>query len=871
MATVERIAGPHYGGVRTLLLGRVLPHAGIAAYIFWYLSVRLSTVNDALPAFFLAYTVFTAAHTVLASRNVRFGISAAGTAGLTLLIILGATVLAPHSEAGSFVAGVTAVFLIILLWISCVVNHWFIAARAFYIADVAAVNGTWIAFVLPATEFTTAGLIAASLPVVVYSLYVLLFDYALRRPMPRQDRRKIVLRYLLVVLVLAVAAFIGSVSGIGDSAGTARGSYSLLSKKNDRFRMQDRAALEDEFKLPIDSKELVFAAHVPAVSYQGYSIGAPYLKFHSLHTYDPARNEFNGLADEMEAPTYRVRLVPLDRTMAEPVQLTVGLDGREVTPPEALRFDGRSTIYNVRLSTDQTFGHNLTYRFVSYSSTDSVTVADETLPVLGVHRLFSRVSILNVIPIGTAGQFFQFDYNAAVLDRVDEYGDVDGGPRGFRQQYLGINGLEQDILDTMRALLRGRENTRERIETVIGFFTQRDATGQPVFTYSLKPGKSADPNESLLHYFLLKNRRAYCTYYATAAALFFRAAGIPARVAIGFVPGEESKQTPGWYYVYSNQAHAWTEIWLGPSLGWIDIDLTPAAEGPPGGPPPPSPTPPEPPMPLDAQYRVTGVVETAGDALTLRHTAVYERTEERDTLLRVFPRERRVPLRFDVSVETQPGMSDQRARVTDVVEDLRAGDSVVATGHRRSNAAFAESRSGAFQFHTIAPLSRMRDTTGAFAARRGGPDGWWTKPSFWIMLVAVWYLLLHLVPALHLGILARRTRRARSDARRLAAAREWLLLKLHLFGTAPERETDLEFAVRTGAVHGVDVTPLVTAYLRYRYDGGHVAPHDARQLCTDTMAAVDRALRVAHTWPVRLYRQIHLWNYMRYINRRKTA
>lgn len=276
-------------------------------------------------------------------------------------------------------------------------------------------------------------------------------------------------------------------------------------------------------------------------------------------------------------------------------------------------------------------------------------------------------------------------------------------------------------------------------------------------------------------------------------------------------------------------------------------------------------------MPLDAQYRVTGVVETAGDALTLRHTALYERTEERDTLLRLFPAVRRVPLRFDVTVEDQPGVSDQRARVTDVVDDLRVGDSVVATGHRRSNPDFADSRAGAFQFHTVAPLSRMRDTSGTFAARRSAGDGWWTKPSFWIMLVAVWYLLLHIVPALHLGLLARRTRRARSEARRLAAAREWLLLKLHLFGTAPERETDLEFAVRAGVAHGVDVTPLITAYLRHRYDTGRDGPGDARALCAATLAGVAATLRAAHPWPVRVYRQVHLWNYMRYINRRKTA
>ena len=243
-------------------------------------------------------------------------------------------------------------------------------------------------------------------------------------------------------------------------------------------------------------------------------------------------------------------------------------------PPYALRFDGRSSIYNVKLSTAQSFGHNLTYRFISYPATDSISVAGQTHPLLGVHRLFTKVSYLSVIPIGTAGQFFQFDLNKAVMDRVSEYPDVESAPRQFTQRYLNVTGLDQDIVDTMRALLRGRSSARDRIMAVIAFFTQKGEDGRNVFSYSLKPGKSPDPRESLLHYFLLKNRRGYCTYYATAATLFFRVAGIPSRVAVGFTPGEESEQNPGWFSVYSNQAHAWTEIYLGPTLGWICLLYT---------------------------------------------------------------------------------------------------------------------------------------------------------------------------------------------------------------------------------------------------------------------------------------------------------
>lgn len=852
---------------KALLLGRVLPHALIAAYIIWFLSANVSTVRRSVWLFMIGYAVFTVAHTLMAQRRLRFPVVLALSFAFSVVLGITAQTLAPASEAGSYTAGVLSFFLIVLLWFSTVDNYWFLRSRWWYLAELLAFNAAWIGLVMRTLETGILAAVALSFPVLAYSLYILLFDYAFGDGISAEGRRKLSLRYAMALLVLLLVALLASLSGIATGPDRANAAaYSLLSKKNNRFQVQDRARLEDEFHLPVDSKELVFVANMSPLDIDGrqYDIGY-YLKFHSLYVYDPSRMEFNTVSDEMEDPNFRVRLVPLERTMQEPAHLTVDRSGRDIVPPYQLRTDGTTTVYNVKLATDQNFGQNLSYRFISYPSKDSIAVGDQVHPLLGIHRLFTRVSALNLVPIGTAGDLFQFDFNGLVLGRIGEYGDLDHAPRRFLQPYLNTAGLEQDIVDTVRALVRNCSTYPEKIAAVIGFFTRKDADGQPVFRYDLKPGKSPDPNESLLHYFLLRNHRGYCTYYATAATLFFRIAGIPARVAVGFVPGEAGKQNPGWYFIYSNQAHAWTEVYLGPSLGWMDLDLTPVGENS-DAPPPPPPTPPPPPLPLDARYRLTGVVTSAGDDLRCGGARLVRSEEARDAVVceRVLAPD--VSLVFDTTADASAGISDARRAASRIARDLKPGDSVVAIGGTRANP-FAETCSiDRFAFHSIKRLDRAKaDTSGrGTLARQGVPI--WKRPWPYLLAAAALILLLLAAPSAHLSRLERKVRRARNESARLAGAREWILLKLHLHGCPSRRETDLEYARRVEQTLGIPVEPFFGQYIRSRYYGA--APSDQRALCAGTMRGIGRAVGARKNASLR---QLNLWEYIRWINRGKTA
>jgi transglutaminase-like putative cysteine protease len=73
--------------------------------------------------------------------------------------------------------------------------------------------------------------------------------------------------------------------------------------------------------------------------------------------------------------------------------------------------------------------------------------------------------------------------------------------------------------------------------------------------------------------FLQRSRRGHCQYFASALALLARSAGIPARVAGGFIVAE--RQGPwGYASVRAWSAHAWVEAAL-PDSGWITVDPVP--------------------------------------------------------------------------------------------------------------------------------------------------------------------------------------------------------------------------------------------------------------------------------------------------------
>lgn len=73
--------------------------------------------------------------------------------------------------------------------------------------------------------------------------------------------------------------------------------------------------------------------------------------------------------------------------------------------------------------------------------------------------------------------------------------------------------------------------------------------------------------------FLFETKEGFCEHYAAAFTVLMRAAGIPARIVMGY-QGGTLNPVGGYYVVYQRDAHAWTEVWMNDS--WQRVDPTAA-------------------------------------------------------------------------------------------------------------------------------------------------------------------------------------------------------------------------------------------------------------------------------------------------------
>ena len=84
----------------------------------------------------------------------------------------------------------------------------------------------------------------------------------------------------------------------------------------------------------------------------------------------------------------------------------------------------------------------------------------------------------------------------------------------------------------------------------------------------------APGSETPLAEFLDTTRRGHCEYFATAATLLLRVAGIPARYATGYAVQDWSDWEKAWI-VRERHSHAWARAYIDGQ--WTDVDATPPA------------------------------------------------------------------------------------------------------------------------------------------------------------------------------------------------------------------------------------------------------------------------------------------------------
>ena len=103
----------------------------------------------------------------------------------------------------------------------------------------------------------------------------------------------------------------------------------------------------------------------------------------------------------------------------------------------------------------------------------------------------------------------------------------------------------------------------DRVAAALQFFREG------AFIYTLQPPLLGENN---VDEFLFDRRQGFCEHYAGSFVFLMRAAGVPARLVVGYQGGEYNRE--GRYLlVHQSDAHAWVEVWLD-GQGWQRIDPT---------------------------------------------------------------------------------------------------------------------------------------------------------------------------------------------------------------------------------------------------------------------------------------------------------
>lgn len=217
-------------------------------------------------------------------------------------------------------------------------------------------------------------------------------------------------------------------------------------------------------------------------------------------------------------------------------------------------------VHRISIEMQQTIGRNV---FTAgsplrvYAPTVVLEASGE--PVLGgiehansigsgeAYELLVAISTANEAELGAAGEAY---------------------PREVTDLYLDTPGLTDRVAELAREVTAGATNDYEQAKALATFLS-RDAR----FTYSTVAGVPP-PDGDLVDFFLFdeeEGRSGYCQYYASAMVIMARSLGLPARVAVGFAPGE--RQADNTFLIREANAHAWAEVYF-PGYGWQIFEAT---------------------------------------------------------------------------------------------------------------------------------------------------------------------------------------------------------------------------------------------------------------------------------------------------------
>jgi transglutaminase-like putative cysteine protease len=186
----------------------------------------------------------------------------------------------------------------------------------------------------------------------------------------------------------------------------------------------------------------------------------------------------------------------------------------------------------------------------------------------GDWRLAAPTGTIFSTRTSTVGVRYQVDATAPNPTRAELEAATGPTPADLAVDTALPDDLDPRLRQLVESITRNARTPYEKVYAI-----QQHLRG-PLFTYDLTGAPTTQ--EGALAEFLFDSHRGYCEQFASAMTVLVRMLHLPARVAIGFVPGEQ--QADGSYLITNRQAHAWPEVWF-PSIGWVSFEPTRRSDG----------------------------------------------------------------------------------------------------------------------------------------------------------------------------------------------------------------------------------------------------------------------------------------------------
>jgi transglutaminase-like putative cysteine protease len=138
-------------------------------------------------------------------------------------------------------------------------------------------------------------------------------------------------------------------------------------------------------------------------------------------------------------------------------------------------------------------------------------------------------------------------------------------PEWVTERYLQLpDTITQRTLDLASSIAAGKETPYDVVVAVTDYLRNNIE-----YTETVPPLPS---EQDLVDWFLFDLKQGFCNYYATAEIILLRAAGIPARMAVGYAEGEPLEEN-NLYLVRQRDSHSWPEVYF-PGIGWVEFEPT---------------------------------------------------------------------------------------------------------------------------------------------------------------------------------------------------------------------------------------------------------------------------------------------------------